>query len=46
MLADPAEIAATVELIARDDRTGMVWIAQAGREPELVELPKVDLPKT
>jgi len=45
-IADPAEIAATVEFIARDGRTGMAWIAQAGREPELVELPKVDLPKT
>jgi NAD(P)-dependent dehydrogenase (short-subunit alcohol dehydrogenase family) len=45
-LADPAEIAATVEFIARDERTGVAWIAQAGREPELVEFPKVDLPKT
>jgi NAD(P)-dependent dehydrogenase (short-subunit alcohol dehydrogenase family) len=45
-LADPAEIAATVEFIARDGRTGMAWIAQAGREPELVEFPKVDLATT
>jgi NAD(P)-dependent dehydrogenase (short-subunit alcohol dehydrogenase family) len=46
VLADPAEIAATVEFIARDGRTGMAWIAQAGRKPELVEFPKVDLPMT
>jgi NAD(P)-dependent dehydrogenase (short-subunit alcohol dehydrogenase family) len=46
VLADPAEIAATVEFIARDGLTGMAWIAQAGRKPELVEFPKVDLPKT
>jgi NAD(P)-dependent dehydrogenase (short-subunit alcohol dehydrogenase family) len=45
-LADPAEIAATVEFIARDGLTGAAWIAQAGRKPELVEYPKADLPKT
>jgi NAD(P)-dependent dehydrogenase (short-subunit alcohol dehydrogenase family) len=45
-IADPADIAATVEFIARDGRTGMAWIAQAGREPELFEFPKLDLPKT
>jgi NAD(P)-dependent dehydrogenase (short-subunit alcohol dehydrogenase family) len=44
-LADPAEIAATIEFIARDGRTGVAWIAQAGRKPELVEFPKVDLPR-
>ena len=45
-LADPAEIAAAVEFIARDERTGMAWMAQAGRAPELVEFPKVDLAMT
>lgn len=45
-LADPAEIAATVEFIARDGRTGMAWLAQAGQEPQLVEFRQVDLPRT
>jgi NAD(P)-dependent dehydrogenase (short-subunit alcohol dehydrogenase family) len=44
-LADPAEIAAAVEFIVRDGRTGMAWLAQAGREPELFEFPAVDLPR-
>jgi NAD(P)-dependent dehydrogenase (short-subunit alcohol dehydrogenase family) len=46
VLADPAEIAATVEFVARDGLTGMAWIAQAGQKPELVKFPKVDLPKS
>jgi hypothetical protein len=36
-IADPAEIAATVEFIARNRGTGMAWIAQGsgtGRAPE------------
>jgi NAD(P)-dependent dehydrogenase (short-subunit alcohol dehydrogenase family) len=45
-LADPAEIAEAVEFIARDGRTGMAWLAQAGRELELFEFPDVDLPRT
>ena len=45
-IADPAEIAAAVEFIARDGRTGTAWIAQAGRKPELVEFPNWDLQRT
>ncbi len=45
-LADPAEIAAAVEFIARDGRTGRAWLAQAGQEPQLVEFPRVDLPRS
>jgi len=45
-IADATEIAATVEFIARDGRTGMAWIAQAGRKPQLVEFPQVDVVRT
>ncbi len=45
-LADPADIAAAVEFIARDGRTGRAWLAQAGQEPQLVEFPRVDLPRS
>lgn len=45
-IADPAEIAATVEFIARDGRTGMAWIAQSGRKPQAVAFPELDLART
>lgn len=45
-LAEPAEIAAAVEFIVRDGRTGMAWLAQAGQQPQLVEFLRVELPRT
>ncbi|MFF4603987.1 SDR family NAD(P)-dependent oxidoreductase [Streptomyces sp. NPDC001339] len=43
LLAEPDEVAAAIETILADDRTGQVWSLQAGRPAAPVELPEVHL---
>ncbi|KOV63557.1 SDR family NAD(P)-dependent oxidoreductase [Streptomyces sp. MMG1121] len=42
-VAEPAEIAASVAGIAAGEETGRAYVLQAGRAPELVSFPKLDL---
>lgn len=45
-IADPAEIAAAVEFVVSDRRTGNAWMVQAGRPPTAFEFAPVDLVRT
>ncbi|GAA0344778.1 SDR family NAD(P)-dependent oxidoreductase [Streptomyces blastmyceticus] len=42
-VADPAQVAEAVEAIVAGGETGRAWMVQAGRPPEPVEFPRVDL---
>ncbi len=42
-VADPARVAEAVEAIVAGRETGRAWMVQAGRPPEPVEFPRVDL---
>ncbi|MEE6266407.1 SDR family oxidoreductase [Streptomyces diastatochromogenes] len=39
LLADPDEVAAAIETVLADERTGHAWSVQAGRTAEPIELP-------
>ncbi|MCK7628043.1 SDR family oxidoreductase [Streptomyces sp. RS10V-4] len=43
LLADPDEVAAAVETVLADERTGQAWSVQAGRTAVPIELPVVHL---
>ncbi|MBF8185792.1 SDR family oxidoreductase [Nonomuraea sp. K274] len=42
-LADPEEVAAAVETILADDRTGLAWVVQADQPPTPAEFPAITL---
>lgn len=42
-IAEPDEIAATVQSIAKNDTTGQAWVVQANRAPTAVDFPAVAL---
>ncbi|NBE97073.1 SDR family oxidoreductase [Nonomuraea sp. KC401] len=46
VIADPDQIAETVELILADKRTGLAWVAQAGQAAAPVEYPRVTIAGT
>jgi NAD(P)-dependent dehydrogenase (short-subunit alcohol dehydrogenase family) len=45
-IADPAEIAAAVEIIAADGESGRAWMVQAGQPPAPFPFPTVELIRT
>jgi NAD(P)-dependent dehydrogenase (short-subunit alcohol dehydrogenase family) len=45
-IADPDEVARAVQSIARDGRTGVAWMVQAGQPPTPVAFPTIELSRT
>jgi hypothetical protein len=45
-IADPDEVAQAVQSIARDDRTGVARMVQAGQPPTPVAFPTIELSRT
>ncbi|MEU2714469.1 hypothetical protein [Streptomyces sp. NPDC007205] len=45
-MAEPAEIAASVAEITAGEKTGGAYVLQAGRAPEPVAFPQLDLART